>query len=95
MAKCLALELAEHDIRVNTLCPGSCDTDLQRKQWERLGVGPERQIKGSLEKFRSGIPMGRLAMPEDVADMAVMLASPASRFVTGKSITVDGGQTTR
>jgi 2,3-dihydro-2,3-dihydroxybenzoate dehydrogenase len=93
LAKCLAIELAGRSIRVNTICPGSCDTELQRTQWERLGIGPERQIQGDLGKFRSGIPLGRLATPEDVADMAVMLASDAARFLTGQSIYVDGGQT--
>jgi 2,3-dihydro-2,3-dihydroxybenzoate dehydrogenase len=93
LAKCLALELASRSIRVNTICPGSCDTELQRAQWERLGIGPERQIQGDLGKFRSGIPLGRLATPEDVADMTVMLASDAARFLTGQSVYVDGGQT--
>lgn len=93
MAKCLALELAEHRIRVNTLCPGSCDTDLQREQWAKLGIGPERQIEGDAAKFRTGIPMGRLTRPEDVADLAVVLASDLTGFVTGQSWHVDGGQT--
>lgn len=93
MARCLALELAQHAIRVNTLCPGSCDTELQRVQWRRLGVGPERQIAGDPATYRTGIPMGRLTTPEDVAAMAVVLASDASSFVTGQSIHVDGGQT--
>jgi 2,3-dihydro-2,3-dihydroxybenzoate dehydrogenase len=93
MARCLALELAGEGIRVNTLCPGSCDTELQREQWRRLGIGPERQIQGDPAKFRTGIPMGRLATPEDVADLAVVLASDATRFVTGQSWHVDGGQT--
>jgi 2,3-dihydro-2,3-dihydroxybenzoate dehydrogenase len=93
MAKCLAMELASQDIRVNTLCPGSCDTELQREQWRRLGIGPERQIHGDQHKFRSGIPMGRLTTPEDVADLAVVLASDSTRFVTGQSWHVDGGQT--
>jgi 2,3-dihydro-2,3-dihydroxybenzoate dehydrogenase len=93
MAKCLALELAAHRIRVNTLCPGSCDTELQREQWATLGIGPERQIEGDAAKFRTGIPMGRLTRPEDVADLAVVLASDLARFVTGQSWHVDGGQT--
>lgn len=93
MAKCLALELAAHRIRVNTLCPGSCDTELQREQWAKLGIGPERQIEGDAAKFRTGIPMGRLTRPEDVADLAVVLASDLARFVTGQSWHVDGGQT--
>lgn len=93
MAKCLALELAAHQIRVNTLCPGSCDTELQRQQWARLGIGPERQIDGDPAKYRTGIPMGRLTRPEDVASLAVVLASDLARFVTGQSWHVDGGQT--
>ena len=93
MARCLALELAAEAIRVNTLCPGSCDTELQREQWRRLGIGPERQINGDPAKFRTGIPMGRLTTPEDVADLAVVLASDTARFVTGQSWHVDGGQT--
>ncbi|GAB3362855.1 SDR family oxidoreductase [Modestobacter lapidis] len=93
MARCLALELAAEQIRVNTLCPGSCDTELQREQWRRLGIGPERQINGDPAKFRTGIPMGRLTAPEDVADLAIVLASDSARFVTGQSWHVDGGQT--
>ncbi len=93
MAKCFALELARHDIRVNTLCPGSCDTELQRTQWRRLGIGPEQQVRGNPEKFRTGIPMGRLTTPEDVAGMAVVLAGGVSQFVTGQAICIDGGQT--
>ncbi|GAA3225367.1 2,3-dihydro-2,3-dihydroxybenzoate dehydrogenase [Pseudonocardia petroleophila] len=93
MARCLALELAGAGIRVNSLCPGSCDTELQREQWRRLGIGPERQIAGDPATFRTGIPMGRLTTPEDVADLAVVLASDATRFVTGQSWHVDGGQT--
>jgi 2,3-dihydro-2,3-dihydroxybenzoate dehydrogenase len=93
LARCLALELAQHQIRVNSICPGSCDTELQRKQWAQLGIGPERQIEGDAAKFRTGIPMGRLTQPEDVADLAVVLASDLTRFVTGQSWHVDGGQT--
>ena len=93
MARCLALELAGEGIRVNTLCPGSCDTELQRVQWRKLGVGPERQIQGDPAKYRTGIPMGRLTTPQDVADLALVLASDSTRFVTGQSWHVDGGQT--
>jgi 2,3-dihydro-2,3-dihydroxybenzoate dehydrogenase len=93
MTRCFAFELAPHDIRINSLCPGSCDTPLQREQWRALGIGPEQQIEGNPSKFRAGIPMGRLAMPADVAAMALMLCAPTSAFVTGQSIAVDGGQT--
>lgn len=93
MARCLALELAAHRVRVNSLCPGSCDTELQRAQWAALGIGPERQIQGDPGSFRTGIPWGRLATPQDVAETALFLASDAAGFVTGQSLHVDGGQT--
>jgi 2,3-dihydro-2,3-dihydroxybenzoate dehydrogenase len=93
LAKVFALELAQYDIRVNSVCPGSVETDLQRKQWAALGTGPERQIRGDLATYRSGIPLGRLAQPEDVADAVSLLASNDARFITGQSIYVDGGAT--
>jgi 2,3-dihydro-2,3-dihydroxybenzoate dehydrogenase len=93
MAQCLALEVAGQGVRVNTVCPGSCETDMQREQWAQLGVGPERQIKGDLSTFRSGIPMGRIAQPQDIANAVAVLASDATSFVTGQSWYIDGGQT--
>ena len=93
LTKCLALELAGHQIRVNALAPGSCETEMQRQQWAQLGVGPERQIRGDLSTFRTGIPLGRLAQPTDVANVAVLLASERTSFVTGQTWRVNGGQT--
>jgi 2,3-dihydro-2,3-dihydroxybenzoate dehydrogenase len=93
MAQCLALEVAGHGIRVNAVCPGSTETDMQREQWAQLGVGPERQITGDLATFRSGIPLGRIAQPQDIANAVAYLASDASSFVTGQAWTIDGGQT--
>ncbi|WP_087873882.1 SDR family NAD(P)-dependent oxidoreductase [Arthrobacter globiformis] len=93
MAQCLALEVARQGIRVNTVNPGSCETDMQREQWAQLGVGPERQIQGDLSTFRSGIPLGRIAQPQDIANAVAILASDATSFVTGQSWYIDGGQT--
>lgn len=69
------------------------DADGAQLVAEELGVGPERQIHGDPAKYRTGIPMGRLTTPQDVADLALVLASDTSRFVTGQSWHVDGGQT--
>jgi 2,3-dihydro-2,3-dihydroxybenzoate dehydrogenase len=93
MAQCLALEVAGQGVRVNTVNPGSCETDMQREQWAQLGVGPERQIEGDLSTFRSGIPLGRIAQPQDIANAVAILASDATSFVTGQSWYIDGGQT--
>src|SRR5690606_3381400 len=79
--KCLGLELARHGIRCNVVAPGSTDTNMQRSMWRR----PEDKatvIEGSLETFRTGIPLGRLAQPEDVADAVLFLSSPRARHIT-------------
>ena len=94
LVRCMALELAPYDITVNALCPGSTATpmlvDVQAKgDRSRL----EGIIRGSLEQWRTGIPLGRLAEPEDQAAMAVFLASESARHITGQALCVDGGQT--
>ena len=94
LVRCMALELAQYDITVNALCPGSTATpmlvDVQAKgDRSRLdGI-----IRGSLEQWRTGIPLGRLAEPEDQAAMAVFLATESARHITGQVLCVDGGQT--
>jgi NAD(P)-dependent dehydrogenase (short-subunit alcohol dehydrogenase family) len=94
LSRVMALELAPHGITVNALCPGATETEMLVKV--QAGGDPRRVegiIRGSLELFRSGIPLGRLARPEEQAEAVVFLASDAARFITGQAITVDGGQT--
>jgi NAD(P)-dependent dehydrogenase (short-subunit alcohol dehydrogenase family) len=78
----LALELAAKNIRVNALAPGIVKTDFNREIWGN----PEAERRLSL-----GVPLGRLAEPEDVARAAVFLASKDSSYITGSVIPVDGG----
>lgn len=92
MIECLALELSSDGIRVNAVAPGSCETEMQRRQWEELGVPQDRQIVGDLKSYRSGIPAGRLAVPNDIAQAVSFLASPAAEFVRGQTVVVDGAQ---
>lgn len=77
----VAMELAPHGIRVNTLAVGAIETDLNRAVWE----DPER-----LAEVNAGIPMGRFGQPEEVAAVVVDLLASGS-YVTGASITIDGG----
>ncbi len=94
LVRSMAMELSKYNITVNALCPGSTATkmlvDVQAKgDPKRL----EGIIKGSIEQWRTGIPLGRLAEPEDQAAIAVFLMTEAARYITGQAIRVDGGQT--
>lgn len=84
LTKTLALEWAKYNIRVNSIAPGYVHTELTRKVWSN----PElyRQILAK-------IPFGRFADPEEIASVAVFLASDAASYITGTTIVVDGGWT--
>ena len=83
MTKGLATAWAKDNIQVNAVLPGWIDTDLTRKARE--------QVKGLHERVLERTPAGRWGMTNDFAGIAVFLSSPASDFVTGTAIPVDGG----
>ncbi|MGI9463174.1 MAG: SDR family NAD(P)-dependent oxidoreductase [Aestuariivirgaceae bacterium] len=91
LMQCLAAELAEHDILANCVCPGQMDTDMIRQLFRdraQLTGQTEDDVRQSLE---SRIPVGHLGPLDQLAGTYVYLASDLSRYVTGQSITVDGG----
>jgi 2,3-dihydro-2,3-dihydroxybenzoate dehydrogenase len=92
--KCLGLELAASGIRCNVVSPGSTRTPMQTGMWER-GATEEAVIRGSLEGFRTGIPLGRLAEPEQVAEAVLFLLSDRASHITMADLYVDGGATLR
>lgn len=75
-----ALELASYGIRVNAVAPGLIWREGLEQDW------PE-----GVERWQDRAPLKRLGLPEDVADASLFLASPAARWITGASLTVDGG----
>lgn len=83
MARSLAVAWAKDNIQVNTILPGWIDTDLTRQARE--------QVPGLNENVMARTPAKRWGSPDDFAGIAVFLASPASDFVTGAAIPVDGG----
>lgn len=85
-AASLALRLAGDGIRVNAISPGSID--FPDGHWDRLKREGASAYRDTLAK----IPSGRMGTPEEVADVAVFLASARARWVTGANIVVDGGQ---
>jgi NAD(P)-dependent dehydrogenase (short-subunit alcohol dehydrogenase family) len=78
----LAIELGPSGVRVNSVAPGVVDTAL----WAKNKV-----IPGVVETIEQQTPLRRWARPEDIADVIVFLASDSARFVTGETISVDGG----
>lgn len=85
MTRAFARELGPQGIRVNALCPGPVDTDFPAQ-----GVDAE-QFRATVEQWERQIPLGRIAQPEDVADVVAWLGSDRSRYLTGLAIPVDGG----
>jgi 3alpha(or 20beta)-hydroxysteroid dehydrogenase len=83
MTKAAALELAP-DIRVNSLHPGPVDTPMIREP----GVSDDEFE----ERWRAVVPLGRSARPEEIARVALFLASDESSFMTGSEVVVDGGR---
>lgn len=92
MLKCLGLELAEYGVRCNIVAPGSTDTAMQRMLWQSPSDA-EKVIAGSAKDFRLGIPLKKIANPEDIASVACFLLSDSSNHITLETITVDGGAT--
>lgn len=84
MTRGLAMEWGPHGIRVNSLAPGFVLTDLTQKLWSE----PTMQAWGI-----PNTPLRRLGVPEDMVGTAIFLASPASAFLTGQILYVDGGFT--
>ena len=95
LTQAAALDLAPHRITVNAVCPGSVNTD-RLNYWE----ADQAQAQGmSLEDFRAkivrdagkSVPLGRIAEPEDVANLVAFLASDEASFITAQSYNVNGG----
>lgn len=85
----LALEFAPLGIRVNCVVPGSTDTDMM---WTGL---EDAALPAARAELEASIPLGRVGLPEEVAEMSLWLASSAASFVTGAIFVVDGGSSAR
>jgi NAD(P)-dependent dehydrogenase (short-subunit alcohol dehydrogenase family) len=85
-----ALEMAQHRVNVNAIAPGGIATEGTAAPLRGSGMS-EEEMNAMIEQFAAGIPLGRMGDPDDIAKVAVFLASPASDYMTGELVVVDGG----
>ena len=86
LTKALAIELAPYSIRVNAVCPVAADTPMLSKF-----IG-DKDLEQGKKDFIATIPLGRLAMPRDIAHAVLYLASDEASLVTGVNLEIDGGR---
>src|SRR6266852_3448437 len=89
IVNCAALEYATRGIRVNDVCPGMIQTPMSDKM---IAEGQGEELDKMLNTF---VPMRRLGRPEEIADAVLWLCSSAATYVTGQSISIDGGYVMR
>ena len=91
LTKCVALEVAKENIRVNSICPGAVDTPMMRRIEEQW-LGKDYTREQALETFAAQYPDGKYASPEECATATVFLASDLSGHINGFGLRIDGGK---
>ncbi|MGX5843140.1 SDR family NAD(P)-dependent oxidoreductase [Mesorhizobium sp. ArgA1] len=90
LTKSLAFELGPHGIRVNAIAPGTVDTAMRRKSIENLSAAAQAELKTYVQR---SYPLGRIGQTNDLAGIAVYLASDEAAWTSGGIFAVDGGYT--
>ena len=91
LTKSIALEVANAGITVNAICPGYVDTEMVSRGVERITSRTGRTAEEALDTLKKMSPQNRLVTPEEVAALALLLASDEGRGITGQGINIDGG----
>jgi NAD(P)-dependent dehydrogenase (short-subunit alcohol dehydrogenase family) len=94
LTRCLAMDWGEHGIRVNGICPGDIHTD----GWYQRGISRQKKtdssdLEGFIQEASSMSLMDRVGKPEEVANLALFLASEEASYITGAMVVIDGGAT--
>jgi NAD(P)-dependent dehydrogenase (short-subunit alcohol dehydrogenase family) len=87
LTRAMAIDHGPDRIRVNAVCPGDIDTPLMREEARLVGLDPDRAVAES----GAGRPVGRVGVPDDVTSAIEYLASPEAGYITGTTLTIDGG----
>lgn len=88
LTECMGRDHAHQNIRVNGICPNEVNTPMLRTGFEMRGMDADSAI----EALNASVPLGRIAEPEDIADVALFLASDEARYLCGALIEVNGGK---
>lgn len=91
LTQCLGIDHASQNIRVNAVCPNEVNTPMIRTGFKVRGLDPEKAI----EELNTSVPLGRIAEPEDIADVVVFLASDQARYLCGALVEANGGKSVR
>lgn len=88
LTQCMAIDHAPQGIRINAICPNEVNTPMLRTGFAIRGLDPDTAVAD----LNRTVPVGRIAEPEDIADVVVFLASDASRYVCGALVEVNGAK---
>ena len=88
LTQCLGRDHASQNIRVNAVCPNEVNTPMLRTGFSIRGLNPDQAIS----ELNNSVPLGRIAEPEDIADVILFLASDQARYICGALVEVNGGK---
>ncbi|SHJ30931.1 NAD(P)-dependent dehydrogenase, short-chain alcohol dehydrogenase family [Shimia gijangensis] len=88
LTQCMGRDHAHQGIRINAVCPNEVDTPMLRTGFEMRGFDPSTAVA----ELGKTVPLGRIAQPEDIAEVVLFLASPHARYICGELVEVNGGK---
>ncbi|MDB4051604.1 SDR family oxidoreductase [Planktomarina sp.] len=88
LTQCMGMDHAHQGIRINAVCPNEVNTPMLRSGFAKRGFDPDKAV----EELGRSVPLGRIAEPQDIADVVLFLASDAARYMCGALVEVNGGK---
>ncbi|WP_170751495.1 SDR family NAD(P)-dependent oxidoreductase [Ruegeria lacuscaerulensis] len=88
LTQCMGMDHAHQGIRINAVCPNEVNTPMLRSGFEKRGFDPDSAVA----ELGQTVPLGRIAEPEDIADVVMFLVSDAARYICGALLEVNGGK---